>query len=60
MAALTALGMSREVCMEMLTHPAVAEAQGGGGALDGLFDASDRAEGGGVVVYWNDMENDSR
>lgn len=28
--------------------------------LDGYFDASDRAEGGGVIVWWNDIEKDSR
>jgi hypothetical protein len=28
--------------------------------LDGLIDASDRQEGGGVVLYWNDLEEDQR
>ncbi|KAF9225915.1 hypothetical protein BS17DRAFT_777873 [Gyrodon lividus] len=28
--------------------------------LDGLVDASDRQEGGGVVLYWNDLEEDER
>lgn len=28
--------------------------------LDGLVDASDRPEGGGVVLYWNDLAADAR
>jgi len=31
-----------------------------GGVTDGLFDASDRIEGGGVVVWWNDLEKDEQ
>ncbi|KIJ61523.1 glycosyltransferase family 24 protein [Hydnomerulius pinastri MD-312] len=30
------------------------------GFLEGLVDASDRQEGGGVVLYWNDIEKDQR
>ncbi|KAH7906009.1 glycosyltransferase family 24 protein [Hygrophoropsis aurantiaca] len=29
-------------------------------ALDGLIDASDRPEGGELVLWWNDLENDRR
>lgn len=28
--------------------------------LDGLVDASDRQEGGGVILYWNDLATDAR
>lgn len=28
--------------------------------LDGLVDASDRQEGGGVILYWNDLAADAR
>jgi len=28
--------------------------------VDGIFDASDRIEEGGVIVWWNDLEKDSR
>ncbi|OAX38260.1 hypothetical protein K503DRAFT_800568 [Rhizopogon vinicolor AM-OR11-026] len=28
--------------------------------LDGLVDSSDRSEGGGVIVWWNDIEEDTR
>ncbi|PIL30079.1 hypothetical protein GSI_07656 [Ganoderma sinense ZZ0214-1] len=55
------LGMSSKEGIEVLTHRAVARAQSeGGGPMDGLFDASDRAEGGGVVGYFNDFEKDER
>ncbi|KAG5641244.1 hypothetical protein DXG03_005668 [Asterophora parasitica] len=60
MVSLTSLGISRAEAFELLTHPSIAGANSGGDILDGLFDASDRPEGGGVVVYWNDMEEDTR
>lgn len=28
--------------------------------LEGYFDASDRIEGGGVIVWWNNIEKDTR
>lgn len=28
--------------------------------LEGLVDASDRQEGGGVILYWNDLAADAR
>ncbi|KAJ7264047.1 glycosyltransferase family 24 protein [Mycena haematopus] len=54
------LGLGREEALRLLTHPAVSAAQGEAGALDGVFDASDRPEGGEVIVWWNDLEKDSR
>ena len=57
---LTALGLERSQAFDLLTHPEVGESQKGGAVLDGLFDASDRVEEGGIVVWWNDMEKDSR
>ncbi|KAJ6489844.1 glycosyltransferase family 24 protein [Mycena sanguinolenta] len=55
------LGLDRPEALHLLTHPAVSAVQGEtGGALDGIFDASDRPEGGEVVVWWNDLEKDSR
>jgi UDP-glucose:glycoprotein glucosyltransferase len=58
--ALTTLGLEPGQAVALLTHPALAEAQGAGGVLDGLFDASDRLEGGDLIMWWNDMETDSR
>ncbi|TBU43432.1 glycosyltransferase family 24 protein [Dichomitus squalens] len=57
---LMSLGLSSEESIELLTHAKIAKAQTEGGALDGLFDASDRAEGGGVIGWFNDFEKDER
>ncbi|KAF8164188.1 UDP-glucose:glycoprotein glucosyltransferase-domain-containing protein [Mycena galopus ATCC 62051] len=55
------LGLTREEARALLTHEAVSAAEGATtGVVDGVFDASDREEGGGVVVWWNDLEKDSR
>ena len=34
--------------------------QGNSAVVDGVFDASDRIEGGGAILWWNDLEKDSR
>ena len=60
MLSLMSLGLSSEQAISLLTHMTVAKAQSESGALDGLFDASDRAEGGGVIGWLNDFENDER
>ncbi|TFK19735.1 hypothetical protein FA15DRAFT_759842 [Coprinopsis marcescibilis] len=60
MVGLEAVGLSRQQAFGVLTHPAVAGAQREAGGADVLYDASDRAEGGGLVVYWNDLEKDAR
>ncbi|KAJ6586424.1 glycosyltransferase family 24 protein [Mycena vulgaris] len=60
MTSLTSLGLSRAEAMELLTHPDVSAAQGDAGVLDNIFDASDRPEEGGVIVWWNNIEKDSR
>ncbi|KIP02024.1 glycosyltransferase family 24 protein [Phlebiopsis gigantea 11061_1 CR5-6] len=57
---ITSLGLNATKAMELLTHPAVGLAQSDSGVLDGIFDASDRLEGGDVVLWWNDLENDTR
>ncbi|KAG7094908.1 hypothetical protein E1B28_005714 [Marasmius oreades] len=50
--------------IELLTHKKIAVAQdtsGSGAVVDGLVDVSDRPEREGtVVVWWNDLEKDSR
>ncbi|KAJ7342428.1 glycosyltransferase family 24 protein [Mycena albidolilacea] len=62
MGALAGLGLGRGEALAVLTHESVSGTlgEGGGGALDGIFDASDRNEGGEVLVWWNDIEKDSR
>ncbi|KAG6885729.1 hypothetical protein C0993_010556 [Termitomyces sp. T159_Od127] len=51
------VGLSSSEAFDLLTSPDVARSQVGG-VLDGIVDASDRTEGGNVVIYWNDMEKD--
>jgi len=58
MKSLVSQGMTRGQAIELLTHPEFATGQQSG--LDAIFDASDRLEGGGIVVWWNDIEKDSR
>ncbi|RXW17921.1 hypothetical protein EST38_g7933 [Candolleomyces aberdarensis] len=60
MRSLASLGLSRAQAIEVLTHSNITAAQRGGSVLDGLFDASDRQEGGGLIVYWNDVHKDQR
>ena len=54
------LGLMPEQAIELLTHKAVSLAQADTGVLDGLFDASDRPEDGGVIVWFNNFETDKR
>ncbi|KAI0367405.1 glycosyltransferase family 24 protein [Pilatotrama ljubarskyi] len=60
MRSLMSLGLSPAQAIELLTHRTIAQAQASGGGLDGLFDASDRAEDGGVIGWLNDFEKDER
>jgi UDP-glucose:glycoprotein glucosyltransferase len=59
---LSSLGLSSAQVVDLLTHPSIAEAAGAGSSaiVDGMFDASDRIEGEGTIVYWNNLEKDSR
>lgn len=60
MLSLMSLGLNSTQAVDLLTHRTIAQAQASGGVLDGLFDASDRAEGGEVIGWLNDIENDER
>ena len=60
MLALTGLGLSSEEAVNSLTHPLLSVTQHGVVNLDGLFDASDRAEEGGVIGWLNDIAQDAR
>lgn len=57
---LTSLGLTPEQAVDLVTHPEIYQAQSSQGDLDNLFDASDRLEGGDVILWWNDIEKDSR
>jgi UDP-glucose:glycoprotein glucosyltransferase len=57
---LTSYGLSNSQAFELLTHPAVASSQKESAMMEAVFDASDRPEGGGLIMWWNDMEKDTR
>lgn len=54
------LGLSAPQAIDLLTHEAVMLSQAGSSVVDDIFDASDRPEGGDVIMWWNDLEKDSR
>ncbi|KAL0959808.1 hypothetical protein HGRIS_011489 [Hohenbuehelia grisea] len=58
MQSLTSIGLSNGQAMELLTSNDIGAAHFGQEELEGMFDASDRQEGGGVITYWNDIEKD--
>jgi UDP-glucose:glycoprotein glucosyltransferase len=59
---LTSLGLSPSQAVDLLTHPTIAEAQTQEGpkGLDGFTDASDRQEGGRLILWLNDIVRDDR
>lgn len=58
MSSLTSLGLTPEQAVELVSHESILAAHREGGAVEGIFDASDREEGGDVIVWWNDLEKD--
>jgi UDP-glucose:glycoprotein glucosyltransferase len=60
MLSLTSLGLLPGEAFELVTHPSFGTSSQGGGATENVFDASDRAEGGSLAFWWNDIEKDSR
>jgi UDP-glucose:glycoprotein glucosyltransferase len=60
MSSLTSLGLTPEQALELVSHETILDAQREGGISEGVFDASDREEGGDVIIWWNDIENDQR
>ncbi|KAI0063832.1 hypothetical protein BV25DRAFT_1801498 [Artomyces pyxidatus] len=59
MLSLTSLGLGSTQALDLITHPSLS-AGAAGDVVDGVFDASDRLEGGGLITWWNDIEKDSR
>ena len=57
---LTSYGLSKSQAFELLTHPAVASSQKDGGMVEAVFDASDRPEGDALIMWWNNIEKDTR
>ncbi|KAJ1311851.1 hypothetical protein OPQ81_010312 [Rhizoctonia solani] len=52
--------LTSEQAIHVLTNPAIGKASTASGPTDGVFDASDREEGGGAIVWLNDLEKDNR
>ncbi|KAH7345399.1 UDP-glucose:glycoprotein glucosyltransferase-domain-containing protein [Rhizoctonia solani] len=52
--------LTSEQAIHVLTNPAIGKASTTSGPTDGVFDASDREEGGGAIVWLNDIEKDKR
>lgn len=57
---LTSLGLTPEQAFELLTNEGIGEAQLQEEPLAGLVDASDRSEGGSVIIWWNNIEKDKK
>ena len=58
MSSLTSLGLTAEQAVDLVSHKTIFTAQRERGAVEDIFDASDREEGGDVIIWWNDLEKD--
>ncbi|KAF8524348.1 UDP-glucose:Glycoprotein glucosyltransferase-domain-containing protein [Hysterangium stoloniferum] len=56
----TKLGLTATQAVDLLTHDMIISSQGGSPVTEGVFDASDRREGGDTILWWNDLEKDRR
>ncbi|CAE6344291.1 unnamed protein product [Rhizoctonia solani] len=52
--------LTSEQAIHVLTNPEIGKASVASGPTDGVFDASDREEGGGAIIWLNDIEKDKR
>ncbi|KAG8891208.1 hypothetical protein FRB99_003787, partial [Tulasnella sp. 403] len=59
MTQLTSAGLSRVEAIEVMSHTSLSKSSGTQ-VVDGMFDASDRMEGGGLIIWLNDLEKDDR
>lgn len=60
MLSLIDLGFTPQQAFELISDPLIGLAQTEEDAGEGIFDASDRIEGGDVITWWNDIEKDKR
>ncbi|KAI0266194.1 UDP-glucose:glycoprotein glucosyltransferase-domain-containing protein [Gloeopeniophorella convolvens] len=60
MLSLTSLGLRPDEVFKLVTHPSVEATSAKNDVTDGVYDASDRPEDGGLIIWWNDFEKDSR
>lgn len=60
MDSLLSQGLEPEQAMQLITDPEIGAAQTERDPVEGLVDASDRIEGGGIIGWLNDIEEDSQ
>ncbi len=60
MESLISLGLEAEEAYELLLDEKISDAMTTVDPMDALVDASDRQEGGGVILWWNDIEKDQK
>lgn len=54
------IGLTPKQAFQILSDPVIGQKQTVEEAGEGVVDASDREEGGDVIVWWNNIEKDSR
>jgi UDP-glucose:glycoprotein glucosyltransferase len=57
---LTTLGLSPKQAYELISDSVIGQAQTEEDPADGTVDASDQLEDGNAIIWWNDIEKDSR
>lgn len=57
---LISLGLTPKQAVDMISDPVIGRFQTDEDPGEGVVDSSDREEGGGVVIWWNDVEKDKR
>lgn len=60
MLSLTSLGLLPGEAFNLITHSSFGASSSNTGAVNDIFDASDRPEGSDLVFWWNDIEKDNR
>ena len=60
MLSLTSLGLTPKQAYDLISDPAIGQAQTEEEPGEGLLDASDRIEEGNAITWWNDIEKDKR
>lgn len=60
MLSLVELGFTPEQAFQLLSDSLIGQAQTEEDVGEGIYDASDRQEQGGVITWWNDIEKDKR
>jgi UDP-glucose:glycoprotein glucosyltransferase len=57
---LVSIGLTPKQAFQLLSDPVIGQKQTSEEAGEGVVDASDREEGGNVIIWWNNIEKDSR